>query len=637
MFGFYRVAAAVPELRVADIDFNTDKIIKLIKEAEKNSTALIVFPELSVCGYTCADLFNQTTLIDKVYNALILIADATEQTNIVAVVGAPVICGNAIYNCGVVIQNGIIRGIVPKTYVPNYREFYEKRWFNSAKNLQCNEIEIDHNMVPFGTNYFFSSGRYFKFGIEICEDLWSVVPPSSYHSIAGSLITLNLSASDELVAKAEYRKELIKQQSGRCISAYVYTSSGVHESTTDLVFGGHSLITENGAVLAEGERFSRTDSIIYADIDCEKLLASRLSESSFGDCKLPEEICFEEIPLDPVNTPPKLNREIPAHPFVPSAPEKRSERCMEIFKIQSAGLAKRFSHTGAGKAVIGISGGLDSTLALLVCAETFKLLKKKPQDIIAITMPGFGTTGRTYKNAVELCKTLKVTLREVDIKEACLLHFKDIGHDHKTHDTAYENVQARERTQILMDTANKEGGLVIGTGDLSEIALGWSTYNGDHMSMYAVNCSVPKTLIRYLIQWVADHSDKKLRDILEDIINTPVSPELLPASGKGEIVQKTEELIGPYELHDFFLYHTVKYGAGPKKILYLAKLAFGKKYTDADIKNFLKLFIKRFFAQQYKRSCIPDGPKVGTISLSPRGDWRMPSDASAALWLKELE
>lgn len=637
MFGFYRVAAAVPELKVADIDFNTDKIIKLTQEAEKNSAALIVFPELSVCGYTCADLFGHTPLIDKVYEALMKIAAATKKINIVTVVGAPVPCGNALYNCGVVIQSGKIRGIVPKTYVPNYREFYEKRWFNSAKNLQHNELEIGGEMVPFGPNYFFSSGRYFKFGIEICEDLWSVVPPSSYHSIAGSLITLNLSASDELVAKAEYRRELVKQQSGRCISAYVYSSSGVTESTTDLVFGGHSLITENGSLLAEGERFSRTDTMIYSDIDCAKLLSLRITESSFADYQLPEDLCFDEVSLGPVNTPAKLKREITAHPFVPSVPEKRSERCMEIFKIQSSGLAKRFAHTGAGKAVIGISGGLDSTLALLVCAETFKLLKKKPQDIIAITMPGFGTTDRTYGNAVELCKTLKVTLREVKIKDACLLHFNDIGHDPKIHDVTYENVQARERTQILMDTANKEGGLVIGTGDLSEIALGWSTYNGDHMSMYAVNCSVPKTLIRYLIQWVSDHSDKKLKTILEDIINTPVSPELLPASGKGEIVQKTEELIGPYELHDFFLYHMVKYGAEPKKIVYLAKIAFGKKYTDADIKKFLKLFIKRFFAQQYKRSCIPDGPKVGTISLSPRGDWRMPSDASAALWLKELE
>ncbi|OGV47737.1 MAG: NAD(+) synthase [Lentisphaerae bacterium GWF2_44_16] len=632
MFGFYRTAAAVPQIKVADVGFNSAKIIDLISQADKNTASIVVFPELSLTGYTCGDLFHQSALLDKVYETIPEIAEVTAKKNIISVIGAPLRFNGNLYNCAVVLHRGKIKGVVPKSYNPNYREFYEKRWFKSGLKVRNSEMEINGYSAPFGTDLIFECGDYFRFAIEICEDLWSIIPPSSYYSAAGANVILNLSASNELVSKSVYRKELIKQQSGRCIAGYVYASSGVHESTTDLVFGGHAIIAENGTVIAENERFQREDSITYGEIDGERLFFTRVSESSFSDSEIPEGMEFRNIKLDGINDVKNLNRKISPQPFVPSSPEQRNSNCLEIFSIQSAGLAKRFEHTGLKKAVVGISGGLDSTLALLVCAETFKLLGKKNSDIIAVTMPGFGTSDRTYKNAVSLCRILKTDLREINIQDDCLSHFKAIGHNPAKHDITYENVQARERTQLLMDIANKEGGLVIGTGDLSEIALGWSTYNGDHMSMYAVNCSVPKTLIRYLIKWVAENSDKKLRDTLEDIINTPVSPELLPKSEKDDIVQKTEELIGPYELHDFFLYHTVKYGASPDKIRYLAKAAFAGKYKASEIDRVLKIFIKRFFAQQFKRSCIPDGPKVGTISLSPRGDWRMPSDASDSVW-----
>ncbi|MFA6569108.1 MAG: NAD(+) synthase, partial [Victivallales bacterium] len=468
----------------------------------------------------------------------------------------------------------------------------------------------------------------FSFGIEICEDLWNVIPPSCHHSIAGATINVNLSASNELVGKSEYRVDLVKQQSARCVSGYVYASSGVKESTTDLVFGGHSIIAENGVILAQNERFLRTSNLITADIDCERIRTGRVSATSFADNADTGDYLY--IKIGKVNRTNSLKRDIPAHPFVPSDHTQRDERCREIFNIQSAGLAKRLEHTGSEKAVIGISGGLDSTLALLVCMEAVKLLGRKNRHITAITMPGFGTTGRTYKNAVKLCKFAGVDFREINIKAACNDHFKEIGHNPAVHDVTYENVQARERTQILMDVANREKGIVVGTGDLSEIALGWSTYNADHMSMYAVNCGVPKTLIRYMIDWVADNSPAEMRKVLHDIADTPVSPELLPHKGDGRISQRTEDIIGPYELHDFFLYHTVKYGASPEKTLYLANLAFKGKYGKSQISSCMKIFIRRFFSQQFKRSCIPDGPKVGTICLSPRGDWRMPSDASDA-------
>ncbi|MCP4131819.1 MAG: NAD(+) synthase [bacterium] len=639
MYGFYRVAAAVPEIKIADVEFNTKEIINQVEAANKNSAALILFPELSITGYTCADLFLQPLLVNSSLSAIEKIAQSTRELDIISIVGAPVYHQNKLYNCAVIIHQGAIKGIVPKTYNPNYKEFYEKRWFTPAVNIANDSINLNGSNIPFGTNIIFEYDQYFKFAIEICEDLWTVIPPSSYHSIAGATVILNLSASNELVSKADYRRSLVRQQSARCMAAYVYTSSGVHESTTDLVFSGDALVVENGSLVCENERFNTNSSIIYADIDCERLFTSRISETSFTDCPLPPEKIYKTIKVDKINLLNEKNlpeRYIDPHPFVPSNPEQRSNRCREIFKIQSSGLAKRMKHTNIQKAVVGISGGLDSTLALLVIAEAFKILGKDPKDILGITMPGFGTTDRTFNNAVDLCKEIGADLREINIKDACMQHFKDIGHDPADHSVTYENVQARERTQVLMDMANKENGLVIGTGDLSEIALGWSTYNGDHMSMYAVNCSVPKTLIRFLIQWVADTSGSKLKKILEDIIATPVSPELLPNRKDQELNQKTEDIIGPYELHDFFLYHIVKYGAQPKKVAFLAFKAFNNKYDEATIKKWLKVFTKRFFSQQFKRSCIPDGPKVGTISLSPRGDWRMPSDAADSLWQGEI-
>ncbi|HBC85548.1 MAG TPA: NAD(+) synthase [Lentisphaeria bacterium] len=626
MYGFYRVAAAVPETRVADIAFNLARIKELVREAGRNSAALAVFPELCMTSYTCADLFQQSRLIRNALSAVLELANFAKKMDIVIVVGAPFLHKSRLYNCAFVIQKGKIKGIVPKTYNPNYREFYEKRWFTSGKKFKSEIVRLGNSDVPFGRNLVFECDENFKLAVEICEDLWNVIPPSSYHAIAGATVIANLSASNELVAKADYRRDLVKQQSARCLSAYVYSSAGVWESTTDLVFSGHSMIAENGIMIAENERFRRKGGLLLADIDCERIAYSRFSASSFSDNEIPEKYVFVKM-----DRPPKIasiRRKIDPHPFVPSNPALRDERCREIFSIQSAGLAKRLGHTKSSKAVIGISGGLDSTLALLVSMQAMKLIGKKSNDIIAITMPGFGTTGRTYKNAVKLCQLSGTELREIDIKAACKDHFKEIGHNPKVHDVTYENVQARERTQILMDIANKEKGIVVGTGDLSEIALGWSTYSGDHMSMYAVNCGVPKTLIRYLISWVAENSGAELKKVLHDIIDTPVTPELLPHKGDGKITQKTEEIIGPYELHDFFLFHTVKYGASPEKILHLANLAFKGKYTAAKISECLKTFIRRFFSQQFKRSCIPDGPKVGSISLSPRGDWRMPSDAS---------
>ena len=634
MHGFYRVAAAGPRLRLAEVDANTDAILEMVRAADKEQAAAVVFPELSLTGYTCADLFFQQRLLERTEQAIVRLAAETAGLGIAVIVGAPLQVDNGLYNCGVVIQRGRVRGIVPKTFLPNYREFYDKRWFHSGRQVRGGEAQFAFGRCPFGTDLIFNGDRYFRFGAEICEDLWSVCPPSGHHCLGGALLTFNLSASNELVGKAEYRRDLVRQQSGRCLSGYVYASAGVYESTTDVVFGGHLLIAENGRLVVENERFGRVDEMIYADLDCQRLLAARTSESSFADAVTGDERPFRQIELDDINRPGNLRHaRLDPHPFVPSSRQPRDQRCAEIFHIQSAGLARRLEHTAAAKMVVGISGGLDSTLALLVCVEAARLLGRKNEDIVTVTMPGFGTTDRTYTNAVRLCRELGTDLREIDIREACTLHFRDIGHDAAIHDVTYENVQARERTQILMNMANRERGLLVGTGDLSEIALGWSTYNGDHMSMYAVNCGVPKTLIRYLIRWVAEHSGEILRQTLQDVIDTPVSPELLPNTKNGEINQKTEDIIGPYELHDFFLYHTVKYGAAPDKIRYLAGIAFKNRYTDQEIGRWLDLFLRRFFTQQFKRSCIPDGPKVGTICLSPRGDWRMPSDASAAIWL----
>ena len=633
MFGFHRLAAAVPVLRVADVDFNAGMLRKCYEEAVRQNAAAVVFPELSITGYSCGDLFFQKRFLELAREPALEFAAVTAGRQTMAIFGLPLLEGEGLYNVSVVAAGGRIRGMVPKTLLPNYREFYEKRYFQSGRKVRERTIRWGTAEIPFGSDLLFDDGADFRFGVEICEDLWGVLPPSSLLALGGARAIFNLSAGTELAAKAEYRRDLVRQQSARCLAAYVLASAGVYESTSDVVFGGHALIADNGRLAAENRRFARKNSIIFADVDFERLAAARVSESSFNDNPLPENITFRTVPLPAAASSPDLTYAVnPRCPFVPGDDADRRERCMEIFDIQCAGLARRVEHTHAKTMVIGISGGLDSTLALLVAAECCQLLGRDPAEIIAYTMPGFGTTDRTRGNAVRLCELLGVTLREVDIRPACLQHFRDIGHDPEVLDTAYENVQARERTQILMDVANKTGGLVIGTGDLSEIALGWSTYNGDHMSMYAVNCSIPKTLIRFLIETTAERSAPELAAVLRDVIATPVSPELLPATGDGTIAQKTEDLIGPYELHDFFLYHFVKYGAEPEKIRFLAENAFRDTYDSDTVSRWLAIFLRRFFRQQFKRNCVPDGPKVGTIALSPRGDWRMPADAADALW-----
>ena len=634
MFGFYRVATAVPKVYIADVASNVQEHKKLISEAIKKSASLLLFPELSLSAYSCADLFHQKTLLDATLEGIKELQEFTKNANIVVVLGAPLLHNNRLYNCAVILQNGSLLGVVPKTSLPEYKEFYEKRWFVSGRGIKDDFINIEGEQIPFGVDLLFEGRDNFTFGIEICEDLWDVIPPSSYQALGGALLHLNLSASNELVGKASYRKSLVENQSARCVSAYVYASSGVHESTTDTLFGGHAMICENGVTLSEGKRFLRESSITYADIDVEKLYYSRIHETSFVDNEIPS---FRKVLLQNIEGVENLERFIDAHPFVPSNPHTLDVRCEEIIMIQASALAKRVEHIQSKKLVIGISGGLDSTLALLVCVKSIKLLQRDVKDILAITMPGFGTTDRTYDNAVNLCKELGVELQEIDIKDACLQHFKDIAHDIHDYSVTYENTQARERTQILMDIANKEGGMVIGTGDLSEIALGWSTYNGDHMSMYGLNSSIPKTLITHLVSWIAKRSEEKIRTILEDVVATPISPELLHADITGKIEQKTEEIIGPYELHDFFLYHIIKYGATPSKVLYMASVAFGDKYHQKIIIKWLEKFIWRLFSQQFKRSCMPDGVKVGSISLSPRADWRMPSDALFQAWIDELK
>lgn len=635
MFGFYRLAAAVPELKVAAVGHNLEKILESYFAACDAGAAATVFPELSLTGYSCGDLFFQRRLLERAESAALEAVNATAGRNSILIFGIPLQVEDAVYNVAVVAQNGMARGIVPKSLLPNYREFYEKRNFVSGAGIRERMVNFNRLPVPFGTDLIFDGGNGFRFGIEICEDLWGVLPPSGPLALGGARVIFNLSAGTELASKAEYRRELVRQQSARCLAAYVLSSAGVHESTTDVVFGGHAVIAENGRLAAENVRFDRSGSVIYADVDVERLGAARLSESSFHDNQLPPGTRFRTLMLPEVPGSPDFRYAWnPPRPFVPENAADRRERCSEILSIQVAGLAKRVEHMGAKKLVIGISGGLDSTLALIVSSECCRLLGRPASDIEALTMPGFGTTGRTHRNSVEICRLLGVHLREVDIRPACLLHFKDIGHDPAVLSSTYENVQARERTQILMDLANEYGGMVVGTGDLSEIALGWSTYNGDHMSMYAVNCSIPKTLIRFLIETTAERSEPELAAVLRDVIATPVSPELLPAASDGSIEQKTEDLIGPYELHDYFLYHFVKYGADPRKILALAADAFRGKFDEAEVEKWLRVFLRRFFQQQFKRSCIPDGPKVGTIALSPRGDWRMPSDAIWSEWLE---
>jgi NAD+ synthase (glutamine-hydrolysing) len=632
---FIRVGAACPKTKVADIEFNIENIKECIDQGFTSKTKMLVFPELCITAYTCGDLFLQENLLEKSIEALNTICKYSLGKDMLIAVGSLLEFNNSLYNCAFIIFEGNILGIVPKSFIPNYTEFYEKRWFSEGLGLVNKSVDLSfQNNIPFGTNLIFSSDKY-KFGFEVCEDLWVTIPPSSYLSLGGANIIGNLSASNELVSKADYRRELINSQSARCVSSYVYASSGVSESTTDLVFSGHLIISEYGSSLKENNRFQRDNEIITSIIDIDKLNNERRRNVSFKDNTRNISIDFIEIKFKFLTTlVENFDRYIPKHPFVPSDERTIEKRCREIFNIQTSGLAKRLLHTGQQKAVIGISGGLDSTLALLVIVKTFDMLNISRDNIITITMPGFGTTDRTYNNALSLCKELKTYFKEIDIIPACLQHFKDIDHPVEKHDVTYENVQARERTQILMDIANKEGAILVGTGDLSELALGWCTYNGDHMSMYGVNASIPKTLVRYLVRYVAQYEvEKIISDILFDVLDTPVSPELLPKSSSGEINQKTEDIVGPYELHDFFLYYFIRQGATPEKIYFLAKQAFKGEYDEKTISLWLEKFIKRFFTQQFKRSALPDGPKVGTISLSPRGDWRMPSDASYNSWL----
>lgn len=624
-YGMIRAAAASLRLKVADPTYNKEKIKEAIDCAEQKGTRLIVLPELCVTGYTCADLFFTKSLQNSAENALKEIIEYTSGKNIVAAVGMPVPFYNSLYNCAVVIGNGRIYGIVPKIHLANYNEFYEKRWFASGSDFKsCQNIDFCGFETTIGSQIFDLGGGA-VLGLELCEDLWVPTPPSGSLTLSGANIIANLSASDEYVSKAQYRRDLVSNQSARCICAYVYSGAGVCESTTDLVFSGATLIAENGSVIAQGKRFARDNEIIVSDIDIERLNSQRRGNMSFENSI--NELKITQIPLNN-NENDLTYRFVDAHPFVPLDDEKRRERCEEIFAIQAAGLAKRLEHVGSKGCVIGISGGLDSTLALLVAVEAMKLIGKPSSDILGITMPGFGTTDRTYNNAIDLMKSLGVTIKEISIKDACVQHMKDIEHDEAVKDITYENTQARERTQILFDMANKHNCLLVGTGDLSELAMGWCTYNGDHMSMYGVNASVPKTLVRYLVDYVAKISDEKTKAILLDVLDTPVSPELLPPDSDGKIAQKTEDNIGPYELHDFFLYNFVRFGFEKDKLRRLAIKAFDGVYDSATIEKWLGVFMKRFFISQFKRSCIPDSPKVGSVSLSPRGDWRMPSDAS---------
>ncbi len=633
--GFVRVGAIIPKLKVANISFNTNEIVKEIKKASELGISIVTTPELSLTGYTCADLFHQDILIEESLEGLKKIQKSTKALDIISIIGMPIRTENQLFNTAVVLQKGKILGVIPKTYIPNYGEFYERRWFASSINCKKDTIVLNGEEVPLGTNLIFqdSENQDIRFAIEICEDLWAPNPPSIRHCLNGATIIFNLSASNEVIGKYQYRKNLVNGQSSKTISAYIYASSGANESTTDLVFGGHAMISEYGSILEENKRFNFDSNLIYSDIDIKKIINYRTRDISYMGVNTKED--YRYINISVKDNIFSLKRQYEEYPFVPTDDLKRDERCEEILTIQATGLAKRLLHTNIKKTVIGISGGLDSTLAFLVVIEAYKRLGISNDNIVAVTMPGFGTTDRTYQNACKLVKEYGATLKEISIKEACLVHMKDIGLDKSDRSIAYENSQARERTQILMDLANKEDGLVIGTGDLSELALGWCTYNGDHMSMYAVNSSIPKTLVRHLVEWIAKNN--KNNNTLYDILNTPISPELLPPDQYGNIVQETENTVGPYVLHDFFLYHFLRYGATPEKVYLLALHTFSNKFSKEEIKKWLIIFIQRFFNQQFKRSCLPDGPKVGTISLSPRGDLRMPSDADAGIWIKKLK
>lgn len=631
--GYIRVATATPKIKVADCKYNTEVIVEMMEEAWEKKTKLLVFPELCITGYTCDDLFLQNTLIDGALKGLSQVVEASKGKQMLVFVGLPYAYLSKLYNVAAAIFDGKILALIPKKNIPNYGEFYEARHFQPGKTLPV-VVDILGQRTYFGTNVIFGAKDIPQFMVaaEICEDVWAQIPPSTYHAMAGATVIVNCSASNEIICKDSYRRDLVKVQSAKQVCGYVYANAGEGESTQDLVFAGHNLICENGTLIGESKRF--TTGILYADMDLQKIISERRRMTTFKGEEA-DDYCYVEFTAGLLDL--QIQRPYEKMPFVPSDNNERALRCEAILSIQAEGLKKRLEHTGCKNAVIGISGGLDSTLALLVVKRTFDLLGIEKSNITAVTMPCFGTTDRTYNNAVLLTKKLGATLREIDIKEAVNIHFRDIGQAPDNHDVTYENAQARERTQILMDIANQTGGMVIGTGDLSELALGWATYNGDHMSMYGVNASIPKTLVRHLVRYFADTcGDEELKKVLYDVLKTPVSPELLPPKD-GKISQKTEDLVGPYELHDFFLYHILRFGYRPSKIYRIAKIAFGSEYEDTVILKWLKNFYRRFFTQQFKRSCLPDGPKVGSVAVSPRGDWRMPSDASYSLWMAEVE
>ncbi len=631
--GFVKVAAATPDIRVADVEFNTQNIINAMEEAQKNGAKILVFPELCVTGYTCSDLFDHSVLLKASRKALLEIAENTNDKDMLVFVGAPLEVNGKLYNVAAAMNQGEIIGFTTKMFLPNYGEFYEMRQFTPGPQT-VRKITFEGKKIPFGPQILFQAEGMEELVVaaEICEDVWSPVPPSIQAALEGATVIVNCSASDETIGKDTYRRALISGQSARLISGYIYANAGEGESTTDLVFGGHNIIAENGTILKESSRY--VNEIIYSEIDLQRITGERRKNTTFQPL---DEETLVRVPFTVEETKTFLTRTFPKKPFVPSDEQTRAQRCEEILTIQAMGLKKRLAHTNARTAVVGISGGLDSTLALLVTARAFDMLGRDKKDIIAVTMPCFGTTDRTYQNACEMSKKVGATLIEVPIADAVNVHFRDIGHDPEDHSVTYENCQARERTQVLMDIANKTWGMVIGTGDLSELALGWATYNGDHMSMYGVNASVPKTLVRHLVKYAADDTkDEALKNVLYDVLDTPVSPELLPPKD-GDIAQKTEDLVGPYELHDFFLYFMLRFGYEPSKIFRIACMTFDGEYDKETIFKWLETFCRRFFSQQFKRSCLPDGPKVGTVALSPRGDWRMPSDACVAVWMKDLE
>lgn len=631
--GFVKVAAATPDIRVADVEFNTQNIINAMEEAQKNGAKILVFPELCVTGYTCSDLFDHSVLLKASRKALLEIAENTNDKDMLVFIGAPLEVNGKLYNVAAAMNQGEIIGFTTKTFLPNYGEFYEMRQFTQGPQT-VREITFEGKKIPFGPQILFQAEGMEELVVaaEICEDVWSPIPPSIQAALEGATVIVNCSASDETIGKDTYRRALISGQSARLISGYIYANAGEGESTTDLVFGGHNIIAENGTILRESSRY--VNEIVYSEIDLQRITGERRKNTTFQPL---DEETLVRVPFTIEETKTFLTRTFPKKPFVPSDEQTRAQRCEEILTIQAMGLKKRLAHTNARTAVVGISGGLDSTLALLVTARAFDMLGRDKKDIIAVTMPCFGTTDRTYQNACEMSKKVGATLIEVPIADAVNVHFRDIGHDPEDHSVTYENCQARERTQVLMDIANKTWGMVIGTGDLSELALGWATYNGDHMSMYGVNASVPKTLVRHLVKYAADDTkDEALKNVLYDVLDTPVSPELLPPKD-GDIAQKTEDLVGPYELHDFFLYFMLRFGYEPSKIFRIACMTFDGEYDKETIFKWLETFCRRFFSQQFKRSCLPDGPKVGTVALSPRGDWRMPSDACVAVWMKDLE